>query len=141
MESSIKDLGEYGIQPILKNINFDNQQILYSQLESDIFSEIWSYSKTRYPQNDKAYKSVCFNYKGLYNQYLKKVGQSNPIVKGYQEDLENAGYFSGIMRLEGEIYHNTGRIDIEDPNIQLILAVEYLSQNDQEKRSEPWSEN
>ncbi|WP_188467664.1 hypothetical protein [Marivirga lumbricoides] len=138
MESSIRDLGEYGIQPILKNINFDNQQLLYRQLESNIFGEIWSYCKTIYPQNDKTYKSICFNHKGLYNQYLNKVGQSNPIIKAYHQDLINAGDFTGIVRIENEIYHRTGRINLEDPNIQLILAIEYLSENDSEKRREPW---
>jgi hypothetical protein len=139
MESSIKDLGEYGIQPILKNINFENQQLLYSQLESDIFNEIWAYCKTIFPDDNQSYKSICYNNKGLYNQYLRKVGQSNPIIKAYHEGLINAGDFIGIVTVESEIYHKTGRINLDDPNVQVILAIEYLSENDSEKRREPWT--
>jgi len=140
MNNSINDLAENGWQLILRNIDINNQLNLYRSFESDIFEEIWTFCRTSNPREGWIRRSICYNQEGKYDEFLSKVGQENPIVKAYHEDLKTSGDFIGIVRFEREIYHKTGKIDVEDPNIQLILAIEYLSQNDNEKRREPWSE-
>jgi hypothetical protein len=139
MNNSISELTENGWQLILQNIDIKNQLNLYKSFESNIFKEIWSFCKTSNSREGWIRKSICYQTQGKYNEFLSKVGQENAIVKAYQEDLIRSGDFYGIMRFENEIYHKTGKISLADPNIQIILAIEYLSENDHEKRAEPWS--
>ncbi len=141
LENSSRELAEYGWQPILENIDFDEQLELYNNFESDIFSEIWAFCKSVNPNEGWERKSVCYQPNGKYNAFLLKAGQMNPIIKAYHQDLLSSGDFTGITRLENEIFHKSGKIDLNKSSIQLILVIHYLSQNDQQKRIETWQEN
>ncbi len=102
MNNSINDLAENGWQLILRNIDINNQLNLYRSFESDIFEEIWTFCRTSNPREGWIRRSICYNQEGKYDEFLSKVGQENPIVKAYHEDLKTSGDFIGIVRFERE---------------------------------------
>ena len=141
MDSLIPYLGEYGWQPILENVNFKKQKSLYESFESNVFNEIWNICKSRNPREGWERKSLCLNSAGKYVSFLEAVGKRNGVLEAYKDDLLSAGDFYGIQRIEYEVFQKTDRIDLSDPSIQVLIAVDYLTQNDQQKRMEPWTEN
>jgi hypothetical protein len=141
MDSLIPFLGEYGWQPILESVDFKKQQSVYESLESNLFKEIWNICKSRNPREGWESKSLCLNTAGKYVSFLEAVGERNGVLEAYKDDLLRGGDFYGIQRIEYEVFNKTDRIDLSDPSIQVLFAVHYLTQNDQQKRKEPWTEN
>ena len=123
-----------------ENVSFDDQQVIYRDLQSEIFNEIWSICKSTYPNEGWERKSLCLNVNGKYVKYVEVLAEENPIIAGYLDDLLRGGDFYGITRLEHEIFESTGRIDPKDLNIQILLILHYLTWNDQAKRIEDWEE-
>lgn len=138
LENSSKELAEYGWQPILENINFDEQLELYDSFESNIFNEIWTFCKSANPSEDWERKSICYQPNGKYNAFLFKLGEKNLIIKAYHQDLLESGDFTGITRLENELFNKSGKLEL-NRSIQIILVIHYLSQNDQQNRIETWT--
>ncbi len=140
-DSIIPHLGEYGWQPILDNVDFDAQKELYSRFESDLFSEIWDFCKSRDLRENKSYKSLCLNQDGKYVQFLKDLSDRNPELEQYYESIIGAGDWESMGLLQQRVYTNPEYYELKDPSIQVLIAVHYLTQNDQQKRKENWIEN
>jgi len=140
MDSLIPYLGEYGWQPILKNVDFKKQKSMYESFESNVFNEIWNICKSRNPSEGGERKSLCLNTTGKYVRFLEAVGKRNGVLKAYKDNLLSGGDFYGIQGIEYEVFNKTGRIDLSDPSIQILITIHYLTQNDQQKRKEPWTE-
>ena len=49
-----------------------------------------------------------------------------------------AGDFESVGLLQQSIYNNPKEFDLDDPNIQLLIAIHYLTLNDQQKRTDKW---
>jgi hypothetical protein len=141
MDSLIPDLSEHGWQPILENVDFDKQQKLYNSFKSDIFREIWITCKSYNPHESWERKSLCLNPNGKYIKFLQDLGRRNGVLKAYTESTLNSGDLGNMVAIEYEIFNNTGTIDLNDSGIQLLIAIDYLTQNEQQKRKEPWIEN
>lgn len=141
LDSIIPYLGEYGWQPILENVDFEQQRALYNSFESNVFNEIWNFCRSRNPSEGWERKSLCLNSNGKYVKFLEDLGKRNGVLEGYKNSLLMAGDFVDIQRIEFEVYNKSERIDLNDPGIQILIAVDYLTQNDQQKRKEPWTEN
>lgn len=141
MDSLIPILGEFGWQAIVENVDFKEQQALYDSFESKVFGEIWSICKSRNPEEGWERKSLCLNTSGKYVAFLESLKKKSEIIKAYTEAALNAGDFGNMAATEYEIFNKTNRIDLNKPGIQVLIAVDYLSQNDQQKRREPWVEN
>jgi hypothetical protein len=43
--------------------------------------------------------------------------------------------------LQSKLYHSQKYYDLNDPSIKVLIAIHYLTQNDQQKRKEIWTEN
>lgn len=140
MDSLTPILGEYGWQPILKNVDYQEQQKIYESFESNVFNEIWSICKSRNPREGWERKSLCLNPNGKYINFLEDLGKRNGVLEAYKNSLLAAGDFMDIQRIEYEIYNKLERIDLNDPDIQVLIAIDYLTQNDQQKRKEPLTE-
>jgi hypothetical protein len=141
MDSIIPFLGEYGWMPILENVNFEEQQKLYDSFESKLFSEIWSFCKFHNPKEGWERKSLCLNIDGKYMKFLKDLAENNSDLKDYYELMYATGDWESMGLLQGNLYTKPENYDLRDPNIQILIAVHYLTQNDQQKRKEPWTEN
>jgi len=80
----------------------------------------------------------AYNSTGKYYKYLSDLGNQNPIIDKYAEKINASGDFNGLDIHYWNVLNNKKHFDINNPNVQLILAIHYLSLNDQEKRNEKW---
>jgi len=129
---------EYGWQPILEKVDFGKQKELYKSISETTFKEIWVFGKTTYPETGLELRSVGSKYNGKYQKYLTELGKYNAEIKEYTERLIASGDFESMGLLQQRIYINPSEFDLDNPNIQLLIAVHYLTQNDQEKRKDKW---
>ncbi len=122
------------------NIDFEKQKKLYDQISQSTFDEIWMFCKSIEYETKKETKSICANAFGKYYNFLSDVGKNNPYIAKYAEKINASGDFYGIDIEYWNVLNDKKQFDLNDPNIQLILAIQYLSLNDQEKRKEKWTE-
>ena len=121
---------------IWEKIDFNEQKKLYERISESTFNEIWMYCEsTYYPSKTKA-KSLCAVATGKYQKYLADLGKANPRIAKYAERIQASGDFSGLDIQYQEVLKDEETFDLKDPNIQLILAIHYLSINDQATRNE-----
>ena len=117
------------------NIDFEKQKELYKEIEKSTFNEIWMFCEsTYYPSETKA-KDLCAVTKGKYIKYLIDLGKTNQRIAKYVERIQGSGDFNGFDIQYREVLKNKKYFDLNDPNIQLILAIHYLSLNDQSTRN------
>ena len=117
------------------NIDFEKQKKLYDQISKSTFNEIWMFCEsTFYPSETKA-KSLCANATGKYQKFLADLGKTNPRIAKYAERIQASGDFNGLDIQYWEVLKNKKYFDLNDPNIQLILAIHYLSLNDNATRN------
>jgi len=124
--------------PFWININFEKQRKLYNQISKSTFNKIWMFCKTRNYTNGLESKSICAISNGEYYNYLKNIGNKNPRIAKYAEQINASGDFLSMNFHYWNILKLKKYFDLNDPNIQLILAIHYLSLNDQEKRMDEW---
>ncbi|EDM43687.1 hypothetical protein SCB49_08853 [unidentified eubacterium SCB49] len=127
--------------PYWSQIDFQKQQVLYQNLLDTTQKEIWTFCKTIDRKTQLAYASICPAYDGRYQKYLLEFGLRNPYVAHYVDQLQKSGDFNMLALNVKAIALGDHPLDLKDPNIQLIMAIHFLSLNDQEKRSELFSEN
>lgn len=117
------------------NIDFEQQKELYNQISKSTFNEIWMFSNaTFYPSGTKR-KSLSAVATGKYQKFLADFGKRNPRIAKYAKRIEASGDFSGFDFNYREIIKDKKSYNLKDPNIQLILAIHYLSMNDQSTRN------
>ena len=134
----LPDLLEYGWQPILDNVDFEKQKELYSSISQSTFDEIWGFGKLTYRETGLELKSVGSKYNGKYQKFLTELGKNSNEIKDYADRLIGAGDFESMGLLQQRIFKNPTEFDLDNPNVQLLIAVHYLSQNDQQKRTDKW---
>ncbi len=121
-------------------IDFKEQQKLYERISKSTFNEIWMICKSVNYKTKEEKKSICANAIGKYQNYLSDLGKNNPRIAKYAERIEASGDFGGLDISYWNVLTDKKHFDLNDPNIQLILAIHYLSMNDQQKRDENWNE-
>ena len=141
LDSLIPHLVESGYQAILENIDFEEQQALYASFKTDLFSEIWEYSKVKNIQENKYYKLIAFKIDGKYASFLKDLAKRNLELEEYYDRMMESGDWESLGLLQQRIYTNPDHYDLKDPAIQVLIAVHFLTQNDQQKRKEAWRED
>ena len=115
---------------IWTNIDFDLQKELYKQISKSTFDEIWMFCESTYYPSKTKVKSICANAIGKYQKYLSDLGKQNPIIAKFAERIQASGDFNGLDIQYWEVLKDKKSFDLKDPNIQLILAIHYLSLND-----------
>jgi len=112
----------------------EKQKALYQQIDEILFKEIWrqSTSKAYAPSLDSmvSYSTIDFRTKdSLYIMYLKDVSQEEPLFAQYLEPILNAGHLP--LPLTYSMLLNPSGFDFSNPRHQLILAIHFLTLNDQ----------
>jgi len=123
---------------IWSKIDFKEQKKLYDRISKLTFNEIWMICKSTNHRTNEEKKSICANAIGKYQKYLSDFGKQNPRIAKYAERVEASGDFGGLDVSYWNVLIDKEHFDLNDPNIQLILGIHYLSLNDQEKRNENW---
>lgn len=118
------------------NVNFNSQKNIYDSISESTFNKIWLFNKSYDFEESTIKKRLGFKYEGNYNSFLKDVAKNNSIINEYIDILESAGDFSNSNYLIYDILKNKESYNLKDPNIQLIIAIDNLSINDNLKRNE-----
>jgi len=118
-------------------INFEEQKKLYEQISKSTFDEIWDFCETSYfNPNEIKVQEICAVYNGKYQKFLADLGNSNPRIAEYLKRIQASGDYSSMDIQHWDVLKiNKKYFDLNDPNIQLILAIHYLSMNDQGSRN------
>ena len=126
MEKCI-DTGDFDIK-----ISYQNQRELYNQILESTFNQIWSLSQERkFIGNDKV-PVITFNYSGNYIKFINTLGKENEIISEYADSYSSAGDITpGMIAM---ILVNYNRIDITDARMKLVVAIHYLTLNDNYER-------
>ena len=118
------------------SLNFNDQKKLYNQLDKRTFDNIWEISwSTKWNSNDTI-KHIQLNRQGKYVEFLKSFGEQDSVINNYYNSLEIAGDISPSMF--ADLIKNYKNYNIKDPKIRLIIAIHYLTLNDQFERKEKY---
>jgi|GEM_PF-2106899 len=116
-------------------INFKKQENLYEQISESTFKEIWRFCESTYfPSQTKA-QDICAVMNGKYQKYLSELARLNPRIAEYLMRIQASGDFGSFDIRYEQVLKDKKHFDLDDRNIQLILAIHYLSSNDQFKRN------
>lgn len=117
-------------------ISFEEQKQLYDHIDSTTFNEIWTFSwKIRSTPNSRdTLQSILWNHDGKYIRFLKEFSKDSDVVKNYYETYEKAGQISPLM-ISGLVIH-FDKYDVSDIRMRLLIAIHYLTLNDDTKREE-----
>jgi len=118
------------------NIGFDEKKKLYEQISKSTFNEIWMFCESTYYPNETKTMSICANATGKYQKFLADLGKTNPRIAKYAEEIQASGDFNGLHVQYWEVLKDKKSFDLNDPNIQLVLAIHYLSMNDDTMRND-----
>lgn len=122
-------------EPFWTRINYEDQKKLYEKISKSTFDDIWTIRTGRNYELDIDFYSLSTNLDGKYFKYLNELGKSNLRIKIYAARLLASGdYHSGDFRYVN-ILNDSKYLDLNDPNIHLILSIHYLSLSDHHNRS------
>lgn len=114
---------------IFGNISFSDQQKLNSKIKETTFKEIWDLGKILDIDEIGSKQSFLFiNPNGKYISYLKKLGLKNKFIEDYSNIVsQNYDIPPSLVYV---ITDNYNKIDVSDENIRLMIAIHYLTLND-----------
>jgi|FLOH01.1.fsa_nt_gi hypothetical protein len=135
-----------GSGSIILRMPYKKQQELYKTLNESTFNQIWGYYKYWKVDPKDRHKSIRerrrdtlkgldISCHGKYSEYLKELGLNNINVKEYYNNLQAAGGISPPMI--GDLVF-CKYWDLSDINIRLLVAIHYLTLNDQAERTEKY---
>ena len=117
-------------------VNFEQQIEMYKKVNKSTFNQIWGLSKSWNYKTSDTLKYLGLNTIGKYNVFLKKYGEENKPIFDYYENFNATGDISPSMNasliMQYELY------DISDLRTKLIIAIHYLTLNDQNTRNEKY---
>ena len=116
-------------------INFEEQKRLYQQISESTFDEIWGFCKSTYFPSQTTAMDIFAITNGKYQKYLSDLAKTNPRVAEYLKRIEASGDFNNFDIQYEQILSDKKYFDLKDKNTQLIIAIHYLSMNDQFKRN------
>jgi len=124
------------IGEVILNISFEAQKKIYDEISQSTFNQIWAIGKTWEHNSTDTLKYLFLNEKGKYIKFLKEFGTVNPFVEGYYDSFKLIGdispsMFAGIIMRYKEF-------DISDAKFRLLLAIHYLTVNDDYERKEKY---
>lgn len=132
---SKEDLVDWRKNYLEKKISWRKQKKLYSRISDSTFNKIWSLCKTwRTIEPKYEYKSICFGQNKKFIGFIKSLAESNPSLKGYADKLETVGRFTSTDEILYNLHNFPDETDLDNRGIQILLAIHFLTENDQAKR-------
>lgn len=133
--SQLKEFSEKGKNPKIYNLDYSKQKALYNTISKETFNSIWYFCELYDSKTHITKRIICFDSKTKYKNFLADVGKYNKHIAEYAKIQNNSGLDTTTW-LEQTILMYPKEFDLLDQNIQLIIAIHYLSQNDRNKRNE-----
>ncbi|WP_299680905.1 hypothetical protein [uncultured Tenacibaculum sp.] len=132
IRTEIKKHGMYKV-----HIDFQKQYEIYKQINSNTFSEIWLFQQSLPLRERKdTLKYLGFNNNSKYIKFLNEYGKENKAVKDYVNSFNIASDFGPSMI--SQVIMNYEAFQIEDIKSKLLIAIHYLTLNDQNLRKEKY---
>ena len=118
-------------------VNFKEQLEMYEKINKSTFNTIWHFQKSLPIRERKdTLKYLGLSYTGKYKDFLHIYGKENKAVLEYSESFNASGDLSLIMMMG--LLMNYDYYDISDIRTKLIIAIQYLTLNDQNSRIEKY---
>lgn len=117
-------------------VPFEEQRNIYKKINQSTFDEIWIFGKSWKRKTNQTFRFLSYNLNGKYVEYLEELGNENKIIKNYIDTLLAAGDISPIMF--ANVLMGYKNYDIADIRIRLMIAIHYMTLNDQEERNEKY---
>ena len=115
------------------HIPFKNQLEIYKKFKDSTFYQIWAFGKSWTHENpNDTLREVYYRWDGKFMNFLKKAGKEDEFIKAYHESAEATGG-PGPAIIAG-IIMNYDKLNIEDIKVRFVIAIHYLTLNDQYKR-------
>lgn len=127
--SNIEKISDFNL-----SINFNDQKELYNQLDQKTFNNIWTISRLNKLGSNDSLENIILNRQGKYVAFIKTLGKQDSVINNYYNSLEIAGDISPTM--VADLIKNYKNYNVIDPKIRLIIAIHYLTLNDQSERKE-----
>jgi len=116
-------------------IPFEDQKEIYNNFQDSTFYQIWAFGKTWTRENpNETLSEVYYRWDGKFMNFLKEVGKKDEFIRTYHESVEAAG--GPPPSLIAGIIMNYEKLNIEDTKVRFVIAIHYLTLNDQYKRKE-----
>jgi len=117
-------------------IPFGKQLNFYNEIDTTTFNQIWCFHRSWNYGSSDTLKSISINLKGKYVVFLESLGKEHGLIKKYDEMLRGSGDISGGMVASLLMFHK--KYDTNDIRIRLLIAIHYLTLNDQFERDEKY---
>ena len=117
-------------------IPFNEQENIYKLINQTTFDEIWIFGKNWKRETNQTFKYLSYNLNGKYVKFLEKLGIENKVIKTYIESLYAAGDISPSMF--ANVLMGYKNYDITNSQIRLMIAIHYLTLNDQNNRTDKY---
>ncbi|MGX1927769.1 hypothetical protein [Flagellimonas sp. 2504JD4-2] len=133
---ALPKLNDWEYKYLGEKISWRKQKRLYSKISDSTFNKIWTISNSTFlvSKPKYEYKSIVFSYNPIVIGFIKELGKSNKFLEYYAEKLEAIGGFTNINLITESLAEHPQEWDLKDRNIQIFLAIHYLTQNDMLKR-------
>ena len=121
------------------NISFEKQYEIYKQISDSVFNQIWVFGRSWSRSSPDTLKRIDYRVDGKYVKFLKELGNDYDMIKTYSMSLELAYSLSPSMIGEILMIKEEYQYDLTDIRLQLVVAIHYLTMNDQFERKEKYS--
>ncbi|WP_430965316.1 hypothetical protein [Spongiimicrobium sp. 2-473A-2-J] len=117
-------------------ISYRKQKKLYKTLNNSTFKKIWALcpSTILITEPEYEYQSICFSGDTQFLAFIKALGEQNEYLKYYGQKLERIGGFDSGTFLSESIIGQSEKWNLDNRNVQIFLAIHYLTHNDLENR-------
>jgi len=122
-------------------IDYEKQKKLYQEISKSTFDAIWKKYPITYFPSEESGVHLAANVKGRYLDFLKSLGADNTEVAKYANQVEQTGGYDLVGLWYSYILNDTKSYNLGDPNIQLMLAIHYLTLNDDNMRNREMMKN
>jgi len=136
INSSLPKLNDWEYKYLRKKISWRKQKKIYSKISDSTFNKIWAICNSTFlvSKPEYKYKMICFNYNPILIDFIRDIDRSNKFLEYYAKKLETVGGFTNINAITESLSDYPQEWDLKNRNVQIFLAIHYLTQNDMLKR-------
>lgn len=134
--SALPKLNDWEYKYLGEKISWRKQKKLYSKISDSTFNKIWAICNSTFLVSKPEYehKMICFSGNEIIIDFIRALGKSNRFLEHYAEKLDIVGGFNNINDISLSLAEQPQEWDLKDRNVQIFLAIHYLTQNDMLKR-------
>lgn len=137
IQSNLQEINQNYYEFFHNRINFELQEELFESISKSTFDEIWSTCEVTNAKSLNKHQSLCASgFNSKYLNFLKKVGKKNQYIRNYASNIEAAGDFAPSIYFIDTFFNNASKFDLNNENIQIIIAIHILTTNYQKNKFE-----